>query len=77
MYKEVIAEDGSMEVLGEKFKRPSYAALLGIQDAGSDRKTVSGWTRWRNKEGRLLADLRTEYLKLKENEAEQAASADS
>jgi len=76
-YKAVITEDGSMKVLGKKFKSPSYAALLAIQDAGSDRKTVNGWTSWRNSEGKLLADLRTEYLKLKENEAEQAASVDN
>lgn len=76
-YKAVITEDGSMEVLGKKFKSPSYAALLAIQDAGSDRKTVNGWTSWRNSEEKLLADLRTEYLKRKENEAEQAASVDN
>ena len=69
-YKAVITEEGSMEVLGRKFKSPTYAALLGIQDAGSDRKTVNGWTSWRNKDGKLLADLRAEYLRLKENEAE-------
>lgn len=69
-YKAVIAEDGSLEVLGRKFKSPTYAALLGIQDAGSKRKTVNGWTSWRNKDGKLLADLRAEYLRLKENEAE-------
>jgi hypothetical protein len=76
-YKAVITEDGSMEVLGKKFKSPSYAALLAIQDVGSDRKTVNGWTSWRNSEEKLLADLRTEYLKRKENEAEQAASVDN
>ncbi|MBW1715418.1 MAG: hypothetical protein JRJ77_06245 [Deltaproteobacteria bacterium] len=58
-----------MIVLGKKFKSPSYAALLGIQDAGSDRKTVNGWTSWKNRNGKLLADLRSEYLKQKENEA--------
>jgi hypothetical protein len=76
-YKAVITEEGSMEVLGRKFKSPTYAALLGIQDAGSDRKTVNGWTSWRNKDGKLLADLRAEYLRLKENEAEQATLEDS
>jgi len=75
-YKAFITEDGSMNVLGKKFKSPSYAALLGIQDAGSDRKTVNGWTSWKNKNGKLLADLRVEYLNMKENEAEQTASAD-
>jgi hypothetical protein len=75
-YKATITEDGSMIVLGKKFKSPSYAALLGIQDAGSDRKTVNGWTSWKNKNGKLLANLRLDYLKQKENEAEQAASSD-
>jgi len=74
-YKAVITKEGSMIVLDKKFKSPSYAALLGIQDAGSDRKTVNGWTSWKNRNGKLLADLRSEYLKQKENEAEQAASA--
>jgi len=73
-YKAFITEDGSMIVLDKKFKSPSYAALLGIQDAGSDRKTVNGWTSWKNRNGKLLADLRSEYLKQKEREAEQAAS---
>lgn len=75
-YKAVITEDGSMIVLDKKFKSPSYAALLGIQDSGSDRKTVNGWTSWKNRNGKLLTDLRSEYLKQKENEAERAASAD-
>lgn len=75
-YKAAVTEDGSMIVLDKKFKSPSYAALLGIQDAGSDRKTVNGWTSWKNKNGKLLANLRLDYLKQKENEAEQAASAD-
>ena len=75
-YKAVITEDGSMNVLGKKFKSPSYAALLGIKDAGSHRKTVNGWTSWKNKNEKLLADLRSAYLNQKEHEAEQAASAD-
>ncbi len=53
-YKAIIIEDGSMNVLDKKFKSPSYVALLEIQDAGSDRKTVNGWTSWKNKEGELL-----------------------
>ncbi len=69
-YNAVITEDGSMIVLDKKFKRPSYAALLGIKDAGSDRETVNGWTSWRNKDGKLLSDLRSDYLEQKENEAE-------
>lgn len=75
-YKAVITEDGSMIVLDKKFRSPSYAAILGIQDAGSDRKTVNGWTSWKNRNGKLLINLRSEYLNQKENEAEQAASTD-
>jgi len=59
-YKAVITEDGSMIVLDKKFKRPSYAALLGIQDAGSDRKTVNGWTSWKKTNGKLLSELRSD-----------------
>ncbi|XVJ68000.1 MAG: hypothetical protein HEQ40_18145 [Lacibacter sp.] len=43
-YEALILDDGSLEVLGQSFSSPSYAALAGIQDAGSDRKTVNGWT---------------------------------
>ena len=68
-YKAIITEDGSMVVLDKKFKSPSYAALLGIQDAGSARKTVNGWTSWKDRNGEFLADLRSTYLNQKENEA--------
>lgn len=61
-YEGIIEQDGSISVLGQSFSSPSYAALAGIQDAGSDRKTVNGWTSWKNKDGRLIADLREEYL---------------
>jgi hypothetical protein len=62
-YKAVIHNDGSLEVLGQKFSSPSYAALAGIQDAGSDRQTVNGWTSWKTSEGQFLSDLRDIYLK--------------
>ena len=65
-YKALVDEDGNFHVLNEKFSSPSYAALAGLQDAGSDRKTVNGWTSWRTPEGKTLADLRQDYLKLKE-----------
>ena len=65
-YKAVVDEDGNFNVLGEKYSSPSYAALAGLQDAGSDRKTVNGWTSWRTSDGKTLADLRKNYLKLKE-----------
>ena len=55
-------DDGSIELLGQVYSSPSYAALAGIQDAGSDRKTVNGWTSWKTKNGETLADLRDKYL---------------
>ena len=75
-YKALVDEDGNFHVLGEKYSSPSYAALAGLQDAGSDRKTVNGWTSWRTIGGKTLADLRQEYLKLKEKTSEQGASPD-
>jgi len=48
-----------------------------MQDAGSDRKTVNGWTSWKTKKGKLLSDIRADYLKLKEKEAKQADSANT
>ena len=61
-YEAVVEADGSLLVLGKRFQSPSYAALLGIQDAGSDRTTVNGWTSWRTSSGKTLADLRAEHL---------------
>lgn len=61
-YEATVLEDGSLEVLGQQFSSPSYAALAGIQDAGSDRKTVNGWTSWKNNKNRTLADLREQLL---------------
>lgn len=61
-YEATISDDGALEVLGQTFSSPSYAALAGIQDAGSDRKTVNGWTSWKTENGRTLADLRETLL---------------
>ena len=61
-YSALVLDDGSLELLGQKFSSPSYAALAGIQDAGSDRQTVNGWTSWKTKEGKLIADLREKYI---------------
>lgn len=61
-YEAIISADGSLEVLGQTFSSPSYAALAGIQDAGSDRKTVNGWTSWKAENGQTLADLREKLL---------------
>lgn len=61
-YKAVVLDDGSLELLGQKFSSPSYAALAGIQDAGSDRQTVNGWTSWKTKNGVTIAELRNRLL---------------
>ncbi len=64
-YEALILEDGSLEVLGKVFSAPSYAALAGIQDAGSDRQTVNGWTSWKTSSGKTLSDLRDKFLNTK------------
>lgn len=64
-YQADIKEDGQLEVLGQRFSSPSYAALAGIQDAGSNRKTVNGWNVWKYK-GKTLKKIRESYLKEKE-----------
>lgn len=61
-YKAIINEDFSLTVLNEKFDSPSYAALYCINDYGSPRKTVNGWTSWKNKNSKTLAQLRDTLL---------------
>lgn len=61
-YEAAICDDGSIELLGKQFSSPSYAAVYGIQDAGSDRKTVNGWTAWRLDNGELLSAVRERFL---------------
>lgn len=67
-YEAIVLEDGSLELLGQQFSSPSYAALAGIQDAGSNRKTVNGWTSWKNSQNKTLADLREKLLNTTVNE---------
>ncbi|NMA64771.1 MAG: DUF4357 domain-containing protein [Clostridiaceae bacterium] len=57
-----VLEDGSLELLDQQFSSPSNAAVAGIQAAGSDRKTVNGWTSWKNSDNKTLADLREQLL---------------
>ncbi len=61
-YEATICSDGSIELLGQQFSSPSYAAVFGIQDAGSDRKTVNGWKSWRLDDGEMLSAVRERYL---------------
>lgn len=57
-----VLEDGALELLDQQFSSPSNAAVAGIQAAGSDRKTVNGWTSWKNSDNKTLADLREQLL---------------
>jgi hypothetical protein len=57
-YYAVIMEDGSLKLNDQVYSSPSYAALAGIQNAGSDRKTVNGWTSWKTENGETIAELR-------------------
>jgi hypothetical protein len=61
-YTGTLQDDGSIEVLGNYFTSPSYAALYVVQDAGSNRRAVYGWTMWKTINGESLADLREQYL---------------
>jgi hypothetical protein len=61
-YGATVMQDGSMELLGNIYGSPSYAALAGIQDAGSSRETVNGWTSWKASNGKTLAELRDTFL---------------
>ncbi len=57
-YTAIVLEDGSLKLMDQVYSSPSYAALAGIQDSGSDRKTVNGWTSWKTEDGIIIADLR-------------------
>ncbi len=67
-YEAEILEDGSLKVLGQVYTSPSFAALAGIQNAGSHRKTVNGWTSWKTENGDYLADIRERFLNNKKAE---------
>lgn len=67
-FEATILEDGSLQLLDQQFSSPSNAALAGIQAAGSDRKTVNGWTSWKNSDNKTLADLREQLLNTTEVE---------
>lgn len=61
-YEATILEDGSLSLLDQVFGSPSYAALAGIIDSGSTRQTVNGWTSWITEKGKLIAELREQFL---------------
>lgn len=61
-YEATILEDGSLSLLDQVFGSPSYAALAGIIDSGSTRQTVNGWVTWKTLDGKLLSELREQYL---------------
>jgi len=67
VYEATILDDGSFSVLNQIYGSPSYAALAGINDAGSNRPTVNGWTSWKTGEGKQLAQIREEFLHLEKN----------
>jgi hypothetical protein len=62
LYTAEIQEDGALRVLGQIYSSTSYAALAGIQDAGSNRNTVNGWTSWKTDSGETLAEIRERFL---------------
>jgi hypothetical protein len=61
-YEATVLSDGSLKTLDREFSAPSYAALACIQNAGSPRETVNGWTSWKDQEGHTLSDLRVRFL---------------
>jgi len=69
-YEAIVLESGELEVMGRRFAAPSYAALFGIQDAGSSRSTVNGWRVWRVDSGESLADLRDRLIKQNETQTD-------
>jgi hypothetical protein len=64
-YVSIIKSDGSLILFDQVFSSPSYAALACIQDSGSERKTVNGWTSWKTEIGAMISELRE---KLDKNE---------
>ena len=68
-YTAILGEDGSIEFMGQTYSSPSYAAIRGVNDAGSERKTVNGWTSWLIADGRTLAGIRSEFLATHESPA--------
>jgi len=68
-YEGIVRSDGTIEVMGSKFSTPSYSALFCIQNAGSNRRSVNGWTKWKTEEGSSLFQIRADYLNKKKRES--------
>ncbi|HRX62033.1 MAG TPA: hypothetical protein P5260_12600 [Candidatus Competibacter sp.] len=59
-----ILEGGIINVLGQNFRSPSYAALACINNAGSNRNTINGWASWKLLDSQItLNDLRIKITK--------------
>ena len=58
----ILGEDGSIEFMGQTYSSPSYAAIRWVNDAGSERKIVKGWTSWLVAGGRTHAGIRSGFL---------------
>lgn len=61
-YEAIVQDDGSLRADNQSFSSPSYAAIYFINKAGSPRQTVNGWTAWRTESGKLLSELREQFL---------------
>lgn len=70
-YKAKIEDDGSLTVLDNNFQSPSYAAIYCIQQSGSNRNTVNGWTSWKVNNGKYLSQLRDEFIIMREKQENQ------
>ncbi len=68
-FEAVVQDDGSLRADNQSFNSPSYAAIYFINQAGSPRQTVNGWTAWRTESGKLLSDLREQFLKSRPQES--------
>lgn len=60
-----ISSDGTFLVQEKEFSSPSYAAAFCMQQAGSQRKTINGWSYWKDANGVTLAHLRLNYISQK------------
>jgi predicted Zn finger-like uncharacterized protein len=62
VFEGTITATGEIAFLGQTFASPSQAAVHAMQNAGSERTTENGWSRWKTAGGVLLATLREQYL---------------